>query len=86
MIGLAAMPFALWNSCGWAVIPTEVFISFMLLGIEEIGVQVGVAAGGPAGAAAGAAAGGAEAAKADGGAGDAWDAGAGAKAATMLLP
>lgn len=40
IIGLATMPFALWNACGWAVIPVEVFISFMLLGIEEIGVQV----------------------------------------------
>ena len=34
------MPFTLWKSCGWAMIPATSVIAFLLLGIEEIGVQI----------------------------------------------
>eukprot|EP00208_Stichococcus_sp_RCC1054_P004130 CAMPEP_0206135050 /NCGR_PEP_ID=MMETSP1473-20131121/412_1 /ASSEMBLY_ACC=CAM_ASM_001109 /TAXON_ID=1461547 /ORGANISM="Stichococcus sp, Strain RCC1054" /LENGTH=473 /DNA_ID=CAMNT_0053526755 /DNA_START=327 /DNA_END=1748 /DNA_ORIENTATION=- len=34
------MPFTLWHACGWGMVPASVAISFLLLGIEEIGVQI----------------------------------------------
>ena len=34
------MPFTLWKTCGWAMIPATFVIAFLLLGIEEIGVQI----------------------------------------------
>lgn len=40
MLWLGFLPFALWPDCGWAVVPVEVVVAFLLLGIEEIGVQI----------------------------------------------
>mmetsp|Transcript_12389 Transcript_12389/g.26765 ORF Transcript_12389/g.26765 Transcript_12389/m.26765 type:complete len:438 (+) Transcript_12389:76-1389(+) len=40
MAWLACMPFSLWNYCGWAMVPIAALISFVLLGIEEIGVYI----------------------------------------------
>lgn len=40
MAWLACVPFTLWNYCGWAMIPFTALISFVLLGIEEIGVYI----------------------------------------------
>ena len=40
VIWLASMPFTLWKSCGLAMIPATGLIAFLLLGIEEIGVQI----------------------------------------------
>ena len=40
MIWLALMPFTLWKTCHWAIIPVSAVIAFLLLGIEEIGVQI----------------------------------------------
>lgn len=40
VIWLTAMPFTLWKSCGWSMIPATGMIAFLLLGIEEIGVQI----------------------------------------------
>lgn len=34
------VPFTLWGSCGWGSVPISVTIAFLLLGIEEIGVQI----------------------------------------------
>ncbi len=34
------MPFTLWSACGWGAVPASVIIAFLLLGIEEIGVQI----------------------------------------------
>jgi predicted membrane chloride channel (bestrophin family) len=38
------LPLALWGSCGFFMVPTVMIISFVLLGIEEIGVQIEVGA------------------------------------------
>lgn len=35
-----ATQFTLWHACGWGTVPSSVAIAFLLLGIEEIGVQV----------------------------------------------
>ena len=40
MIWLTLLPFTLWDSCHWAMLPIAGIVSFLLLGIEEIGVQV----------------------------------------------
>lgn len=40
VIWLAALPFTLWKSCHLAMIPASGIIAFLLLGIEEIGVQI----------------------------------------------
>ncbi|PSC74369.1 UPF0187 chloroplastic [Micractinium conductrix] len=40
MIFLSLLPFALWESCRWATVPAVTIISFLLLGIEEIGVTI----------------------------------------------
>jgi len=40
MLFLFLMPLALWNSLLWMSIPTTIGVAFLLLGIEEIGVQV----------------------------------------------
>uniref|UniRef100_A0A7S3RUQ3 Uncharacterized protein n=1 Tax=Emiliania huxleyi TaxID=2903 RepID=A0A7S3RUQ3_EMIHU len=42
---LLLLPLALWQALGeswnhWAVIPAELFISFFLFGIEEVGIQI----------------------------------------------
>jgi hypothetical protein len=40
MIWLTLLPFTLWDSCGWATLPITGIVSFLLLGIEEIGVSI----------------------------------------------
>jgi predicted membrane chloride channel (bestrophin family) len=40
VIWLTFMPFTLWHAYGWGSIPASAAISFLLLGIEEIGVQI----------------------------------------------
>ncbi|KAL4435491.1 hypothetical protein ABPG77_006253 [Micractinium sp. CCAP 211/92] len=40
MIWLTLLPFTLWDSCRWAMLPIAGIVSFLLLGIEEIGVSI----------------------------------------------
>ena len=40
VIWLSALPLGLYESCGWATIPLSLVIGFLLLGIDEIGVQI----------------------------------------------
>ncbi|CAK0783433.1 hypothetical protein CVIRNUC_006632 [Coccomyxa viridis] len=40
VLWLAFLPFSLWPACGWTSVPASGIISFLLLGIEEIGVQI----------------------------------------------
>ncbi len=40
VIYVTFMPFTLWSACGWGAVPASVIIAFLLLGIEEIGVQI----------------------------------------------
>lgn len=40
MIWLALMPFGLWSGCRWLMVPVAGTIAFLLLGIDEIGVQL----------------------------------------------
>ena len=40
VIYITFMPFTLWHACGWGSVPASVVIAFLLLGIEEIGVQI----------------------------------------------
>ncbi|KAG2444882.1 hypothetical protein HXX76_001620 [Chlamydomonas incerta] len=40
LLYLGALPVALYDSCDWATIPVVCTISFLLLGIEDIGVQI----------------------------------------------
>lgn len=40
VLWLAFLPFSLWPACGWTSVPASGVISFLLLGIEEIGVQI----------------------------------------------
>ncbi|PRW20392.1 UPF0187 chloroplastic [Chlorella sorokiniana] len=40
IIWLTLLPFALWDSVGWATVPLAVIVAFLLLGIEEIGVSI----------------------------------------------
>lgn len=37
---LSALPLGLYSTCGWATIPLVCTIAFLLLGIDEIGVQI----------------------------------------------
>ena len=37
---LALLPFALWSSLGWMTLPSTLFVSFLLLGIDEVGIQM----------------------------------------------
>ena len=37
---LTLLPFSLWESCGLAMIPVAALVAFLLLGVEEIGVQI----------------------------------------------
>eukprot|EP00891_Asterochloris_glomerata_P002150 jgi/Astpho2/2150/Aster-03144 len=39
-IWLLTLPVALYDSLGWATVPASFIAAFMLLGIEEIGVQI----------------------------------------------
>ncbi|PRW33245.1 UPF0187 chloroplastic [Chlorella sorokiniana] len=40
MLWLTLLPFSLWESCGLAMIPVAALVAFLLLGVEEIGVQI----------------------------------------------
>lgn len=40
VIWLSALPLGLYGTCSWATIPLAVVIAFLLLGIDEIGVQI----------------------------------------------
>jgi len=40
VIWLSALPLGLYGSCGWATVPLACTIAFLLLGIDEIGVQI----------------------------------------------
>eukprot|EP00878_Enallax_costatus_P036830 GHUV01041396.1.p1 GENE.GHUV01041396.1~~GHUV01041396.1.p1 ORF type:complete len:319 (+),score=66.40 GHUV01041396.1:337-1293(+) len=40
ILWLMLLPLALWGLCGWLMVPIVATISFVLLGIEEIGVQI----------------------------------------------
>lgn len=40
IIWLSLLPFSLWESCRWGIVPLSMLVSFLLLGIEEIGVQI----------------------------------------------
>ena len=40
VIWLTVMPFTLWKTCHWAMVPASLIICFLLLSIEEIGVQI----------------------------------------------
>lgn len=40
MIWLTWLPFALWMSCGWAIVVILPLFAALLVGIEEIGVQI----------------------------------------------
>jgi predicted membrane chloride channel (bestrophin family) len=42
ILWLLLLPLALWHLCGWGSVPATAVISFVLLGIEEIGVQIEV--------------------------------------------
>lgn len=37
---LALLPFVLWSSLGWMTLPSTLFVSFLLLGIDEVGMQM----------------------------------------------
>ena len=40
VLWLTALPFCCWHELGWATVPVATVLSFLLLGIEEIGVQI----------------------------------------------
>ena len=40
IVWLSLLPFALWDSCGYGMIPLTVAISLLTLGVEEIGVII----------------------------------------------
>jgi predicted membrane chloride channel (bestrophin family) len=40
IIWLSMLPFSLWEPCRWAEVPVCTAVAFLLLGIEEIGVQI----------------------------------------------
>jgi putative membrane protein len=40
MLWLAGLPLALWQPMGWACIPAVFIISFIFMGIDEIGVEI----------------------------------------------
>lgn len=42
ILWLLLLPLALWHLCGWGSVAATAVISFVLLGIEEIGVQIEV--------------------------------------------
>ena len=41
VVWLSALPLGLWSTCGLATVPLCLTIAYLLLGIDEIGVQVG---------------------------------------------
>jgi hypothetical protein len=40
IVWLSLLPFALWETCGWGMVPLTVAISLLTLGVEEIGVII----------------------------------------------
>ncbi|KAL4853499.1 hypothetical protein ACK3TF_005521 [Chlorella vulgaris] len=40
VIWLSCLPLGLWSACRWGTVPLTIVISFLLLGIEEIGVAI----------------------------------------------
>ena len=40
VIWVAFLPFTLYNTCRWATVPISAIVAFLLLGIEEIGVNI----------------------------------------------
>ena len=40
VIWVSSLPIILWDQCRYATVPVSAIISFLLLGIEEIGVQI----------------------------------------------
>ena len=40
LIWLSFLPWSLWNECQWLTIPVTGIICFLLLGIENVGIQV----------------------------------------------
>ena len=40
MIWVSSLPIILWDQCRYATVFVSAIISFLLLGIEEIGVQI----------------------------------------------
>lgn len=40
VLWLATLPFALWEPMGWAMLPAIFLISYIFLGIDEIGVEI----------------------------------------------
>jgi hypothetical protein len=40
VIWLTLLPWSLWNTCGWGLVLICSIISFLLLGIDEIGVSI----------------------------------------------
>ena len=40
MLWLLTLPFALWPTMGWASVPAQFLVTYMMLGIDEIGVQI----------------------------------------------
>jgi predicted membrane chloride channel (bestrophin family) len=37
MAWLTLLPFTLWDSCHWFMLPVTALVAFLLLGIKEIG-------------------------------------------------
>lgn len=42
MLWLSTLPFALWPACGWLTVPATIVLSYVFVGIDEIGVEVSV--------------------------------------------
>jgi predicted membrane chloride channel (bestrophin family) len=40
MLWIASLPLGLWQPMGWACVPAVFAISFIFMGIDEIGVQI----------------------------------------------
>jgi hypothetical protein len=44
VLWLTCLPFVIWQELGWFSVPISMIVSFLLFGIEEIGVQIEVSA------------------------------------------
>ena len=40
VLWLTCLPFVIWQELGWFSVPISMVVSFLLFGIEEIGVQI----------------------------------------------
>ena len=40
IVWLTSLPLGLWDQCQWTTVPVTATISLLLLGIEEIGIQL----------------------------------------------